>query len=222
MSQADKDTRLHIFLLASLVGVFIWSFIGCFELLTWVLDALPVVIGVAVLVSVYRKFRFTSFAYILIWLYAIFLLIGAHYTYSRAPVFNWIRDTFELSRNYYDRLGHLLQGFVPAIIAREVLLRKSPLQRGGWLLTIVLCFCLAVSALYELFEWLVVAIAQDDSVTFLATQGDVWDAQKDMALCLVGAGFSLLTLAKLHDRALKKLENYKAADFTDLFYRKGR
>ena len=207
MSQADKDTRLHIFLLASLVGVFIWSFIGYFELLTWVLDALPVVIGVAVLVRVYRKFRFTSFAYILIWLYAIFLLIGAHYTYSRAPVFNWIRDTFELSRNYYDRLGHFLQGFVPAIITREVLLRKSPLQRGGWLLSIVLCVCLAVSALYELFEWLVFVIAQDDSVIFLATQGDVWDAQKDMALCLVGAGFSLLTLAKLHDKALEKLDN---------------
>jgi putative membrane protein len=207
MSQAAKDARLHIFLLASLVAVFIWSFIDCFDFLTWVLDALPVVIGITVLISVYRKFHLTRFAYILIWLYAIFLLIGAHYTYSRVPGFNWIRDTFELSRNYYDRLGHLLQGFVPAIIAREVLLRKSPLQRGGWLLTMVICFCLAVSALYELFEWLVVVIAQDDSVIFLATQGDVWDAQKDMALCLVGAGFSLLTMAKSHDRALKKLDS---------------
>jgi putative membrane protein len=207
MSQAAKDARLHIFLLASLAAVFIWSFIDCFDFLTWVLDALPVVIGITVLISVYRKFHLTRFAYILIWLYAIFLLIGAHYTYSRVPGFNWIRDTFELSRNYYDRLGHLLQGFVPAIIAREVLLRKSPLQRGGWLLTIVICFCLAVSALYELFEWLVVVIAQDDSVIFLATQGDVWDAQKDMALCLVGAGFSLLTMAKSHDRALKKLDS---------------
>ncbi len=207
MGQTAEDKKLHIFLLLSLVAVFIWSFIGCFDFLTWLLDALPVVIGISVLISVYRKFQFTRFAYILIWFYAIFLLIGAHYTYSRVPVFNWIRDTFELSRNYYDRLGHLLQGFVPAIIAREVLLRKSPVPRGGWLLAIVLCFCLAVSALYEIFEWLVFAIAQDDSVVFLATQGDVWDAQKDMALCLVGAVFSLLTVAKVHDKALKKLDS---------------
>ncbi len=206
MSQADKDTRLHIFLLASLVGVFIWSFIDCFDFLTWVLDALPVVIGVAVLISVYRRFRLTSLVCILIWLYAIILLVGAHYSYSRMPLFNWIRDAFELSRNHYDRLGHLLQGFVPALIAREVLLRKSPLQRGGWLVVVVICFCLAASALYELFEWLVVVIAQDDSVTFLATQGDAWDAQKDMAFCLAGASFSLLTLSRLHDKALKKIK----------------
>jgi len=205
MSQTTKDGRLHNFLLLSLMVVFIWSFIRCFDFLTWVLDALPVVIGIAVLISVYRKFHFTRLVYILIWLYAIFLLIGAHYTYSRVPVFNLIRDTFELSRNYYDRLGHFLQGFVPALIAREVLLRKSPVQRGGWLLSIVLCVCLAVSALYELFEWFVFVIAQDDSVIFLATQGDAWDAQKDMALCLVGASFSLLTLARVHDKALKKI-----------------
>ena len=207
MGQTAEDKKLHIFLLASLVAVFIWSFIGCFDFLTWVLDALPVVIGVTVLISVYRRFRLTSLVYVLIWLYAILLLVGAHYSYSRMPLFSWIRDTFELSRNHYDRLGHFFQGFVPALIAREVLLRKSPLQRGGWLVAIVLCFCLAASALYELFEWLVVVVAQDESVTFLATQGDAWDAQKDMALCLAGAIFSLLTLVKLHDRALKKIKN---------------
>ena len=207
MSQASKDTKLHIFLLLGLTAVFIWSFINCFDLMTWVLDALPVVIGVAVLLSVYNKFRLTNFVFILIWIYAVILLVGAHYSYSRGPLFNWIRDAFELSRNHYDRLGHFFQGFVPALIAREVLLRKSPLQRGGWLFSIVICFCLAVSALYELFEWLVVVIAQDDSATFLAIQGDVLDAQKDMALCLVGAVISLLTLAKLHDKALKKIKN---------------
>ena len=207
MSQTVKDKELHIFLLLSLTAVFIWSFVDCFDLLTWFLDALPVVIGVAVLISVYHRFRFTRLTYILIWIYAIILLIGAHYTYARVPLFTQIRDVFELSRNYYDRLGHFVQGFVPAIIAREVLLRKSPLQRGGWLLSIVLCFCLAASALYELFEWLVVVIAQDDAATFLATQGDALDTQKDMALCLVGAIISLLTLSRLHDRALKKIEN---------------
>ena len=207
MSQVTKDTKLHIFLLLSLTLVFIWSFIGYFDLLTWFLDALPVVIGIAILVSVYRKFRLTNLVYKLIWVHAIILLIGAHYTYSRVPLFNWIRDTFELSRNHYDRLGHFAQGFVPALIAREVLLRKSPLQRGGWLFSIVLCFCLAVSTLYELFEWLVVVITQDSSATFLATQGDAWDTQKDIALCLVGAVISLLTLAKLHDKTLKNLAN---------------
>jgi len=205
MSQANKVTRLHIFLLVSLVSVFIWSFVGYFDFLTWLLDALPVVIGVGVLISVYRRFRLTSFVYVLIWLYAIILLVGAHYSYSRMPLFSWIRDSFELSRNHYDRLGHFFQGLVPAVIAREVLLRKSPLQRGGWLVAVVICFCLAVSAVYELFEWLVVVVAQDESVTFLATQGDVWDTHKDMALCLAGASFSLLTLAKLHDRALEEL-----------------
>jgi len=205
MSQANKVTRLHIFLLVSLVSVFIWSFVGYFDFLTWLLDALPVVIGVGVLISVYRRFRLTSFVYVLIWLYSIILLVGAHYSYSRMPLFSWIRDSFELSRNHYDRLGHFFQGLVPAVIAREVLLRKSPLQRGGWLVAVVICFCLAVSAVYELFEWLVVVVAQDESVTFLATQGDVWDTHKDMALCLAGASFSLLTLAKLHDRALEEL-----------------
>ncbi|UCC23380.1 MAG: DUF2238 domain-containing protein [Planctomycetota bacterium] len=205
MDQTAKDTRLHIFLLVSLAVVFIWSYIGCFNFWGWFLEALLVFTGIGILISVYRKFRLTNLVYVLIWLHAIILLIGAHYTYSRVPVFNWIRDTFELSRNHYDRLGHFVQGFVPAVIAREVLLRKSPLQRGGWLLATVICFCLAMSAVYELIEWLIVLVAEDEGVIFLATQGDAWDAQKDMALCLVGAAVSLLTLSKLHDRALKKI-----------------
>ena len=206
MDRTAGHTKLHIFLLTSLVLVFVWSFIGCFDLFTWVLESLPVVIGATILVSVCRKFRFTTLTYVLIWIHAIILLIGAHYTYTRVPWFNWLKETFELSRNYYDRLGHFVQGFVPAMIAREVLLRKSPLQRGGWLFSVVLCFCLSVSALYELFEWLVVVVSRDDMPSFLATQGDVWDTQKDMALCLVGAVISLLSLGKFHDRALKKIE----------------
>lgn len=207
MGQATKDKKLHAFLLLSLTLVFIWSFIGCFDTFIWVWEALPVIIGVTILISVYRRFRLTGLAYTLIWLHAIILLIGAHYTYSRMPLFNWIRDSFELSRNHYDRLGHFAQGFVPAIIAREILLRKSPLQRGGWLLSVVICFCLAVSALFELSEWLVAVASGGTATVFLATQGDVWDTQKDMALCLAGAIVSLLTLAKVHDRALRKIKN---------------
>jgi putative membrane protein len=186
--------------------VFVWSFIGCFDLFTWGLEVMPVVIGVAILMLVYRRFRFTNLVYVLIWLHAIILLVGAHYTYARVPLFNWIRDAFELSRNHYDRLGHFVQGFVPALVAREVLLRQSPLQRGGWLFSTVVCFCLAVSAFYEIFEGIVGVLAQDDAAAFLATQGDVWDTQKDMALCLAGAVIALLTLGRLHDAALKKLE----------------
>lgn len=121
------------------------------------------------------------------------------------PLFDWLRDVFELSRNHYDRLGHIAQGFFPAIIAREVLLRKSPLVKGGWLFFIIICVCFSISAGYELLEWLAAVISRDGAVAFLATQGDQWDTQKDMALCLLGAVVSLLVLSKSHDRALGKL-----------------
>ncbi len=205
MGRIAKDTRLHLFLLVSLLLVFIWSYVGCFNFWGWFLEALLVFTGIGILLSVYRRFRFTNLVYVLIWVHAIVLLIGAHYTYSRVPVFNWIRDTFELSRNHYDRLGHFVQGFVPALIAREVLLRKSPLQSGGWLSAGVICFCVAMSAVYELFEWVIALVAKDVGEIFLATQGDVWDTQKDITLCLIGACVSLVTTSKLHDRALKKL-----------------
>lgn len=205
MDKDTKDKKVHIFLLVSLVPVFVWSLVDCYDFFTWVLEALPVIIGAAILIPIYRKFRLTSLAYILIWVHMIILLIGAHYTYARMPLFNWIRDIFELSRNHYDRLGHVAQGFVPAILARELLLRKSTLQKGKWLFFIVVCICLAISAAYELLEWLVAAVAQDEAVSFLATQGDAWDTQKDMALCLGGAVIALLTLGRLHNKALEEL-----------------
>jgi len=205
MDRPATETRIHFFLLASITALFIWSLVDCFDFFTWVLEAVPVIIGVGILISVYRKFRFTSLVYILVWIHMIILLIGAHYTYARMPLFNWIRDALELSRNHYDRLGHFAQGFVPAIIAREVLLRKSILQNHRWLFFIVVCICLAISAAFELFEWLVAVLAQDNAVSFLATQGDIWDTQKDMALCLAGAVIALLSLGKVHDRALESL-----------------
>lgn len=196
---------MHVFLLLSLGPVFLWSLIGCFDFFTWLLEALPAVIGIAILVTVYKKFRLTNLTYVLIWIHAIILLVGAHYTYARMPLFDWIKEVFELSRNHYDRLGHVAQGFVPAVIARELLLRKSPLQRGKWLFFIVICICLAISASYELLEWLAAVTSADQAVAFLATQGDDWDTQKDMALCLAGAVAALLTLGRLHDRALRSL-----------------
>jgi putative membrane protein len=206
MKQMTKQTRLHIFLLVSLVVVFIWSLADCFDFFTWLLEALPVIIGGGVVIAVYRKFKLTNLVYVLIWMYAIILLIGAHYTYARMPLFNWLAEILELSRNHYDRFGHIAQGFVPAIIARELLLRTSPLKPSKWLFFIVACICLGISAAYEVLEWLVAAGTGSAAVAFLATQGDQWDTQKDMALCLLGAVTALLALGRVHDRGLKKFQ----------------
>jgi len=202
MSDSKTCHSLHIFLLISLLPIFVWSLIEPYDLFTWVLEALPVIIGLAILIPLYNRFRLTTLTYLLIWLHAIILLIGAHYTYARMPLFNWIQDAFELSRNHYDRLGHFMQGFVPAIIAREVLLRTSPLRKGKWLFFIVVCICLAISAAYELFEALVAVTCADGAVDFLAIQGDIWDTQNDMAFCLAGAVLSLLLLGRVHDSLL--------------------
>ena len=201
-----RDRLPHIFFLISIAALFVWSRIGCHDLFTWYLEVLPVVIGGSILICVYKRFRFTNLVYFLIWLHSILLLVGAHYTYARMPLFNWIKEVFELSRNHYDRLGHFFQGFVPAMIARELLCRNSPLKNSKWLGVVTISLCLAFSALFEIFEWLVAVIADDDAVSFLATQGDQWDTQWDMFLCLIGAVLAYITLRKLHDRAMKKLD----------------
>lgn len=166
---------------------------------------LPALLGVIVLLVTYNKFRFTNLAYFLMWMHAIILIVGGHYTYAEMPLFNWFRDTFELNRNYYDRLGHFAQGFFPAIIAREILLRLSPLKTGKWLFFIVVCIGLSISAFYELIEWWVAAATGSAAEAFLGTQGDVWDTQWDMFLALFGAIFSQLTLGGVHDKKLQKL-----------------
>jgi len=202
MNGSCGEKRLHLVLLVSLAAVLVWSVVKPFDFFTWVLEALIPVVGVLILLFTYRKFRLTNLAYVLIWIHAIILLIGAHYTYSRMPAFNWLRDTFDLSRNHYDRFGHIAQGFVPAILARELLLRTSPLKRGKWFFFIIICICLAISAFYELLEWWVAAATGTAADLFLALQGDIWDTQKDMALCLLGAVVALLALGKIHDKAL--------------------
>ena len=205
MEQNREYERLHLTLLGTAGAVFVWSVVRCYDGLTWAMEAFPVIVAAGVLVLSYRRFRLTNLGYALIWVHAIILLVGAHYTYARVPLFDWLRETFEWSRNHYDWVGHFAQGFIPAIIAREVLVRKSPLQRGGWLFFVVLCVCLAISAMYELLEWAAAAVSADNTVAFLATQGDEWDTQKDMALCLVGAVSALLMLGGLHDKQLKRV-----------------
>jgi putative membrane protein len=206
MSASCGEKRLHLVLLVSLAAVFVWSVITPFDFFTWVLEALIPVVGVLILLFTYRKFRLTSLAYVLISIHSIILLVGEHYTYSQMPAFNWLRDTFELSRNHYDRFGHIAQGFIPAILARELLLRTSPLERGKWLAFIIVCICLAISAFYELLEWWIAAVTGTAADLFLALQGDIWDTQKDMALCLLAAIVALITLGRMHDRALDRIE----------------
>jgi putative membrane protein len=189
-----------------LVGcVFIWSMVHPADWFTWFLEVLPVLIVIPLLAATWGRFRFSNLVYGLLAIHAVILIIGSHYTYAEVPLFNWIRDTFGQSRNNYDKVGHFAQGFVPAIVAREILLRTSPLVRGKWLFAIVVCVCLAGSAAFELFEWQVAAWKGAAADAYLGTQGDVWDTQKDMAWALVGAVVAQLSLSRPHDRALERL-----------------
>ena len=173
--------------------------------LTWLLENLPVIIGMPVLVATYRTFPFTPLTYRLIAVHAIILMVGGYYTYEKVPVGNWISDAFNLGRNHYDRLGHLAQGFIPAMIAREFLIRKSPLRPGGMLNFLVGCYCLAFSAFFELFEWWTTIAFGDSSNVYLGSQGDVWDAQWDMFNCLIGAAVSLWLLSRVQNRQMTTL-----------------
>ena len=192
-------------LLAGTGAVFVWSFIGCHDVFTWMLEVVPAVIALPILIWFYPRLRFTNMVYVLIAIHASILMIGGHYTYAEMPVFNWIRDWLHLDRNYYDRLGHFAQGFVPAMIAREVLLRRSPLVRGKLLNYLIFSCCMAISAMYELFEFAAAKFTGTAADAFLGSQGDVWDTQWDMTFCLIGSITALVLISKMHDRALQTL-----------------
>lgn len=162
-------------------------------------------IGLVILFMTVRRFPLTSLLYHLLALHALILIIGGYYTYAEVPLFNWLRDALELSRNHYDRVGHLAQGFIPAILVREILLRLSPLDRGGWLFLVTSCICLAFSAFYEMLEWWTALLSGDAADAFLGTQGDNWDTQWDMFLALIGAVGAQLMLGRIHDRQLLNL-----------------
>jgi putative membrane protein len=205
VAEPTDSRRPELPLVAVIAAVFVWSAIAPHDRFTWFLEVLPVLAAVPLLVLTWRRFPLTPLAYALIAAHATILMVGGHYTYAQVPLFNWLRDALGLTRNHFDRLGHFAQGFVPAIVAREVLLLRTPLRQGGWLFTIVTAICLAVSALYEIFEWGVAAATGTAADAFLGTQGDFWDTQKDMLLCLLGAVAALLTLSGAHDRAVARL-----------------
>lgn len=200
-----RFSAYHLILMLLTLGVLAWSGIHPKDRFTWFLEVAPVFVGLPLLIWTWRRFPFTPLAYGLMALHGMVLMVGGHYTYAQMPLFDWIRDAYGLSRNHYDRLGHVAQGCFPAIVAREILLRASPLRQGGWLFFLTTCVCLAISACYEMVEWWVAVASGDEAVAFLATQGDVWDTQWDMFLALLGALSSQLILGRWHDRQLEPL-----------------
>lgn len=204
------DAKLPLLLLAIVAAVLAWSAIAPADRATWWAEVAPVLIGVPIMLATFRRHPLTPLLYTLIAIHCVILVVGGQYTYAKVPLGFWMQEWFDFTRNHYDRIGHFAQGFVPAILAREVLLRSTPLRRGGWLFFIVVSICLAFSALYELIEWTAAVSAGEGADAFLGTQGDEWDAQKDMLLALIGAIVALLTLARWHDRQLARVARHAA------------
>ncbi len=206
-----KNRPEPLVLLASLVVCLGVSAVGAHDRFTWFLEVAPIFLGAPVLIATYRRFPLTPLAYRLIFVHALILMVGGHYTYAEVPLGFWMKDLFGFARNHYDRIGHFMQGFVPAILAREILLRKTPLRSRGWIFFLVTSVCLAISACYEFVEWGTAVATGSKADAFLATQGDPWDTQWDMLWALIGAVVSQLLLARLHDRQLARLARSPSA-----------
>lgn len=197
-----KTSWIFIFL-----ATLAWSAINPKDYFTWVLEVAPAIIGFLILCVTYRSFPLTRLLYSLILLHSIVLMIGGHYTYAEVPLFDDFKTLFGFERNNYDKIGHFMQGFVPAIIAREILLRQHVVASAAWRNFFIVCICLAFSALYELIEWITAIMTGDSAEAFLGTQGYQWDTQSDMALALIGAIVSLSLLSRIHDRQLRRIES---------------
>ena len=196
------DGRLQTAWIAIFIAVLLWSGINPHDYPTWLLEVAPALIAAAVLWFTRERFPLTRLTYILILIHCIILMIGGHYTYAEVPLGDWARDAFGQSRNNYDKLGHLAQGFVPAIVAREILIRNKVVNFPAWRDFLIICVCLAISATYELLEWWVALLSEEAAEAFLGTQGYEWDTQSDMALALLGAVLALILLSRWHDRQL--------------------
>ena len=203
-------SRSPALLLAAVLAVLMWSGIAPFDRFTWWLEVAPALAGLSVLIPTHRRFAFTPLVYSLIALHMAILCVGGKYTYALVPLGEWVRDAFHLARNHYDRLGHFVQGFVPAMIARELFIRWKVIPSPRWRAFLIVSVCLAISACYELVEWLVAIHSGAASDAFLGTQGDVWDTQEDMATALVGAICALVLLGRWHDQQLARIPNRKS------------
>jgi putative membrane protein len=204
--ELERQKRLLLGLSFAVLAVLIWSGIAPKDRFTWFLEVLPALIAWPLLALTYKRLRFTTLTYCFIALHMAVLMVGGHYTYAEVPLGDWVRDLLHTARNDYDRVGHFMQGLVPALVAREVLLRFSPLKRGRWLFFLVACVCLAVSASYELFEWATAEATGSAADAFLGTQGDPWDTQWDMFTALLGALSALLLLAPWQDRQMRAMD----------------
>ena len=187
-------------------AVFIWSAINPKDYFTWFLEVTPAMIALLILVFTYNKFRFTPLVYALILIHCIILMVGGHYTYAQVPAFDFIKEFFNQDRNNYDKLGHVAQGFIPAIIAREIIIRKDIISIESWRNFFIVCFCLALSAFYELVEWWVAVFTGEGANDFLGTQGYIWDTQSDMAWALFGSILALILLQNYHNKELANLK----------------
>lgn len=205
-----RRTEPLVLLVVGLIALVV-SRIGALEPGTWVLEVFPIFIAVPILVATARRFPLTPLAYRLIFVHALILMIGGHYTYTKVPFGFWMEHTFHLARNDYDRIGHFAQGFVPAMLAREILLRRSPLRCGKWLAFLVVCVCMTVSVTYEFIEWGAAVAGGSSADAFLGTQGDPWDTQWDMFTALIGAVTSLVLLSRVQDRELARLSVHARA-----------
>ena len=185
--------------------VLIWSGIAPKETFTWLLEVFPAIIGVAVLIFTRKSFPLTPLVYTFIFIHACILCVGGHYTYAEVPLFDWLKEAFHHSRNNYDKVGHFAQGFVPALIIRELLIRKEVVTKKGWLNFIVVCICMAISAAYELLEWFVSLFSGEAGDAFLGTQGYVWDTQSDMLYATIGATLALILLSSIQNKQIKNL-----------------
>lgn len=202
------NKKYHLFLLGVVLVFWVWSAIDVQDTyLTWFLETVPCMIVLPILIFTYRRFPLSNLTYTLIAVHAMILMYGGHYSYAKAPLGFWLQDWFGWTRNNYDKIGHFMQGFGPAIYSREILSRTSPLRRGKWLGFISVAVPLAFSALYEIFEWSMSLSNPSDTEAFLGTQGYVWDTQTDMFFCLIGSIVALIFLTKIHNRQLEQLEN---------------
>jgi putative membrane protein len=194
------------FLLLIYFAVFTWSVINPKDYFTWFLEVIPAIVALIILIFTYKKFKFTPLIYILILIHSIILMIGGHYTYAEVPLFDIVKDLFNQDRNNFDKIGHLAQGFVPAMVAREIIIRNNVIGIEAWRNFFIVCFALALSALYEVIEWRVALIANDAADDFLGTQGYIWDTQSDMAWALYGSILALIFLRKYHDKQLLNIK----------------
>jgi len=207
MADQSRSAILTVAWLVVFASVLVWSAIAPKDYITWMLEVSPALVGLAVLAATRRSFPLTGLAYALVLAHSVILMVGGHYTYAEVPAGEWLREAFGLARNNYDKLGHLAQGFVPAILAREILQRLRVVNGTRWRDFLVVCICLAISAFYELIEWWVALLSEEAAESFLGTQGYVWDTQSDMAWALGGALAALVLLGRAHDRQIARLSS---------------